>query len=222
MPLVMAVGKLGAEAYWQWVHRPVPGQPRFFASNALEACSKVEWWIVPVIWLPVSAAAAAMCLGLLGTAPAALLLQQAVGVVLWQALEYSLHRWVFHIHFSSFWGITFHFLLHGNHHKFPMDTQRLVFPPVPAVPIVLAVFLALYLVSGAVAPALGTMSGVLLGYVAYDCLHYAMHHGVKLRGRFLQALKRRHMHHHYHDDTKGYGISSMLFDIVLQTRASLD
>ena len=29
-------------------------------------------------------------------------------------------------------SIRFHFLLHGQHHKYPMDPGRLVFPPVAA------------------------------------------------------------------------------------------
>jgi len=33
--------------------------------------------------------------------------------------------------------LTFHFLLHGQHHKVPFDKGRLVFPPVPAAMLVL-------------------------------------------------------------------------------------
>lgn len=53
---------------------------------------------------------------------------------LWTLLEYSLHRWVFHLdatHKNRF-VCTFHFLLHGLHHKVPFDPYRLVFPPFPA------------------------------------------------------------------------------------------
>lgn len=36
------VGKLGP-AYHSWVHKPVPGAPRFFASPWLEAITKTPW-----------------------------------------------------------------------------------------------------------------------------------------------------------------------------------
>ena len=56
-------------------------------------------------------------------------------------------------------------------------------------------------------------AGMLLGYVSYDCMHYLMHSGL-LGG----PLKAAHMHHHYMDDSSGYGISSPLFDLVFGTR----
>lgn len=65
------------------------------------------------------------------------------------------------------------------------------------------------------------MSGVILGYIAYDMLHYGMHHAKQLPGGLLRELKARHTHHHYKDHEAGYGISSMLFDALLHTRAAL-
>lgn len=49
------------------------------------------------------------------------------GVLLWSVLEYSLHRWVFHLNAEN-GGVficTFHFLLHGLHHKV-IDLQNLL------------------------------------------------------------------------------------------------
>ena len=57
-------------------------------------------------------------------------------------------------------------------------------------------------------------SGMLLGYVAYDCMHYWEHSGL-LGG----ALKANHMRHHYVDPDVNYGISSPLFDLLLGTFA---
>lgn len=219
-PLVFAVGSLGPSGYWQWVHRPSPGQPRFFASDLAERLTKVDWWVVPLLWLPLWAAASAASLALLGTPPAELVPLQLVGLVLWQALEYTIHRWVFHAALKSYWGITFHFLFHGCHHKFPMDAQRLVFPPVPAAAIAGGIFCGLRLVCSLGAAA-ALMEGVILGYVFYDCLHYAIHHGWRLPGPLLQELRVRHSHHHYHDHDHSFGISSVFFDVLLRTSARL-
>ena len=41
-------------------------------------------------------------------------------------------RFIFHAQPVGYWPITLHFGFHGCHHKFPMDRERLVFPPVPA------------------------------------------------------------------------------------------
>lgn len=59
-------------------------------------------------------------------------------------------------------------------------------------------------------------SGMLLGYVAYDCIHYFQHSGL-LGGR----LRAVHMHHHYVDPTVNYGISSQIYDILLGTSAKV-
>ncbi len=175
-PLALRVGLLGPELYWQWAHRPVPGQPRFFAHPLLEACTKTPWWLVPLLWLP-------LFLGCLAHAwrahprPWELAAHLVLGVLCWQLLEYAIHRFVFHARPRSYLGITLHFLLHGNHHKFPADPLRLVFPPLPASLLVLAVWRALH----AVLPprhAVPLFAGMGVGYVAYDCMHYAMHHAM--------------------------------------------
>ena len=63
--------------------------------------------------------------------------------------------------------------------------------------------------------ALAVFSGMLLGYVAYDCTHYFQHSGV-VGG----ALRAAHMLHHYGDHTANYGISSSLFDWFFGTFAA--
>ncbi|KAI7838789.1 hypothetical protein COHA_007404 [Chlorella ohadii] len=210
-PLLKQLGHLDAAGYQAWMMRTSRGQARFFESSRLEAVTKVKWWVVPLLWLPVAALLARRALrtGLLCGPVAAL---ASGGVLLWQLIEYSMHRWLFHVVPSSRPAILAHFLMHGNHHKFPSDVDRLVFPPLPAC-------LPASLIYGALrcclprAAADAVFSGVLLGYVAYDCMHYLMHSG-HLRG----SLRARHMHHHFADDTVAYGISSALWDMVFGTQ----
>lgn len=75
-----------------------------------------------------------------------------------------------------------------------------VFPPLPASALVAAVYAVLTLVLPR-ACALPLFAGMGYGYVAYDCLHYAIHHcraGRSIMGMpVLRELQRRHMHHHY-------------------------
>jgi hypothetical protein len=67
----------------------------------------------------------------------------------------------------------------------------------------------------ALAPA--AFAGVLGGYLAYDCMHYALHHAHGRRG-WLGALRRAHLDHHFRRPGAGFGISSGLFDALLATR----
>lgn len=64
----------------------------------------------------------------------------ATGILFWFWMEYSIHRFLFHIEPRGRCAITLHFTFHGCHHKFPWDKERLVFPPIPAAVIVAAVY----------------------------------------------------------------------------------
>lgn len=59
-------------------------------------------------------------------------------------------------------------------------------------------------------------TGMLLGYIAYDCIHYHIHHGSSKAGPF-KRLQSAHMCHHYQEHDSAYGISSSLFDLLLGT-----
>lgn len=71
----------------------------------------------------------------------------------------------------------------------------------------------LLLVQEAVMP---VFSGVLLGYLAYDCVHYAIHHA-RTGSSWFADLKRAHLNHHFRDHSANFGISSKLFDTILQS-----
>ncbi len=60
------------------------------------------------------------------------------------------------------------------------------------------------------------LSGWLLAYVAYDCFHYAMHHGGS-GSVYIQRMRAKHMHHHYCQPNRGFGISSNTLDRLFRT-----
>lgn len=276
------VGRMSPTAYARWVSSPVPGSPRFFASDVAESLTKVQWWVVPCLWIPCAAWFLASAAGASGVqlwqasqlwqapegpggavpvrpvqntsaGPACALLPTTMegvaslttqaahrvlatttlphvvphlsvpsllaaalaGVLLWQLLEYSLHRWVFHARVRGPRTQFLHFLLHGCHHKYPQDTVRLVFPPLPASWIATGIYAALRALLPSAALARAVFGGVLLAYVAYDCSHYFIHAGV-LRG----ALARSHLRHHFADSNARFGISSPLLDALFGTMTS--
>lgn len=217
----------------EWVESPVPGQPRFFKSNWAEAVTKTPWWVVPLLWLPLvahqivfkattskvhySSYSSTTCTDDSLLSSMTIMLLVVLGIVLWQGIEYSLHRFLFHLHPTTPTGIFLHFLVHGCHHKYPMDIERLVFPPIPASWIVAVVYSAVNAIAPTPAIAGAVFGGIMLGYVAYDCMHYWIHSGL-LHG----PLKAAHMRHHYIDSSRAYGISSPLFDFILGTMAPVE
>ncbi|KAL5577779.1 hypothetical protein UlMin_019478 [Ulmus minor] len=214
-PLVFQVGHLG-ETYNEWVHQPIVSKdgPRFFANDFFEFLTRTVWWVIPLVWLPV------VCWCVLvsfqtGLTPSQIALTVVCGIFIWTLLEYSLHRFLFHMKTTSYWGNTIHYLLHGCHHKHLTDGLRLVFPPV-ATAILCVPFWALIrlLSTKSTAPAL--FGGGLLGYVMYDVTHYYLHHGKPSKG-LTKSLKRYHLSHHFRVQNVGFGITSSLWDRVFGT-----
>ena len=58
--------------------------------------------------------------------------------------------------------------------------------------------------------------GFLIGYLAYDMIHYATHHFPMKREPF-KFLRRYHMQHHFKTPDQRYGVSSPLWDAVFGT-----
>lgn len=136
-PIVKQIGGLKAETYEEWLRFPSMGTEsvRFFESDILEACSKAHWIMVPLIWIPVAVKAivATICEASPWTFQTYQIDERigvaifcGMGYLLWFVLEYSIHRFIFHLSPVTTWGKTLHFIAHGCHHKFPMDRMRLV------------------------------------------------------------------------------------------------
>ncbi|GBP65625.1 Chorion peroxidase [Eumeta japonica] len=129
------------------------------------------------------------------------LMHVAFGVFIWTIIEYSLHRWLFHLNPGrSLTMIKLHFLIHGLHHKVPFDGLRQVFPPVPAMAIASVLYLPVSIIFNY---PLIKMTGGLIGYLIYDMIHYYVHHGSPADGTYLYTMKRYHSNHHFLNHDKG-------------------
>jgi sterol desaturase/sphingolipid hydroxylase (fatty acid hydroxylase superfamily) len=60
------------------------------------------------------------------------------------------------------------------------------------------------------------MVGLIVGYLSYEFIHYGIHQMPWLR-RLVKPLASHHLHHHYADDTRCFGVTSPLWDIVFRT-----
>ena len=139
----------------------------------------------------------------------------AAGFLLWTLAEYILHRWLFHYEPQTSFGQRLHWLIHGYHHAHPADGDRIVVAPWASVPLTIFLYVAFTAVLGDVGRSL--FGGFLLGYVAYDCLHYAIHHHSLRRLPLGRRLKGYHLRHHLRDDASGFGVTSRLWDRVFGT-----
>jgi dihydroceramide fatty acyl 2-hydroxylase len=187
--------------------------PPMFESRLLDFFSRVHPLVPALVFVPVIVGMSIWGLSRLGVAS---MFGFAIGgYALWTLFEYWLHRLVFHFEPQAGVGARLHWIIHGIHHEHPNDPLRLVMPPAVSMPLGAIVFGVLYLIfGGRYAPGLG--AGFFTGYLAYDMLHYYVHHFTP-RGRLGRMLRERHMRHHFQDDTRGFGISAPYWDEVFGT-----
>jgi sterol desaturase/sphingolipid hydroxylase (fatty acid hydroxylase superfamily) len=192
-----------------------PTTCRMFENELLEKFSRIHPITPFVVYVPVIAVMLyRTSTREVGVAAAAGLM--IGGLLVWTLAEYFLHRYVFHWYRDTPFGKRVHFLLHGVHHDFPNDGDRLVMPLLTSVPLAFLFYALFYSVFGGARLAEPFFAGFAVGYLAYDGTHYAVHH-FKQTSRIGKFVKRHHMLHHHADHSGGFGVSSPLWDLVFGT-----
>jgi dihydroceramide fatty acyl 2-hydroxylase len=187
--------------------------PPLFRSRTLDRLTRVHPAVPPVIFVPAIVVLAVFGAGDIGWTPDILAI--AGGYVFWTLCEYWGHRLLFHFEPENGLGARLHWMIHGVHHDHPDDPRRLVLPPSFSIPLATG-FWALFV--GVLGTELGSAAcaGFFAGYLAYDMIHFALHHTAPKHpiGRLLREL---HMRHHFEDDERGFGVSVPYWDIVFGT-----
>jgi 4-hydroxysphinganine ceramide fatty acyl 2-hydroxylase len=187
---------------------------RMFKSDFMESLSKVHPSVPLIIYLPVIAFFLYKSIEF-QISFGNILLLVVLGIFIWSFTEYTLHRFIFHFNFKSQFGKKLHFIFHGVHHDYPMDSRRLVMPPSVSVPLAVLFYFLFQAILGEVFVA-PFFIGFLTGYLFYDLTHYAVHH-FNIHNKFWLALKKHHMRHHFQNPELGYGVSSPMWDYVVGT-----
>ena len=136
------------------------------------------------------------------------------GLLTFTLIEYIMHRFVFHLQPKTEKQEKFAYTVHGVHHDYPKDKDRLAMPP-PLSIILSAVFYGIfYLIMGNLVYAF--LPGFLMGYAAYLWVHY-MVHAFKPPRNFFKFFWVHHGIHHYKDQHNAFGVSSPFWDIIFGT-----
>jgi dihydroceramide fatty acyl 2-hydroxylase len=185
--------------------------PRMFDNDFLDFFTRVHPLVPLLLFGPVIVALAV--LGVLDTGVWAVA-WAAGGYLFWTLTEYWLHRLVFHWEGDGKLAKQFHWMIHGVHHDHPNDRLRLVMPPSASIPLATLFVVAFWLLLGDGWAAFAV--GFLAGYLAYDELHYYVHH-FRPKGRMGRKLRELHMRHHFQDHDRGFGVSAPWWDHVFGT-----
>jgi len=136
------------------------------------------------------------------------------GVVAFTLIEYLVHRYIFHMKTYNEWREKFQYIVHGVHHEFPKDRERLAMPPLLSVTVATILLLLFRIVLGDFTFAF--LPGFLVGYAMYLAVHYMVHVYQPPKNIF-KILWVNHSVHHYKHGEYIFGVSSPLWDYVFGT-----
>jgi sterol desaturase/sphingolipid hydroxylase (fatty acid hydroxylase superfamily) len=140
-------------------------------------------------------------------------------VFLYPLAWYTLHRWVLHGRwlFKSPLTAAVWKRIHYDHHQDPNRLDVLFGALYTTLPTVAIVTLPVgYLIGGVGGSATAFSTGLLIT-CAYEYVHCIEHLPFKPRSRLLANMKRRHLAHHFHDETGNFGITSFVWDRAFGT-----
>lgn len=188
--------------------------PRLFQNDLLDKLSRVDPRLPLIFYGPIVLAMVVWA-AWHGTPAWIIAGSFVLGYAIWTLTEYLGHRFLFHTVFPGKIGERLHFLLHGVHHDHPNDPLRLVMPLLMSGPIMGIAVLVAWTIFPAVMQ-VPVLAGFITGYIAYDTLHYLLHHSRSQNQMFLR-LKRLHMLHHFTDHEKCFGVAAPWWDYVFRT-----
>jgi sterol desaturase/sphingolipid hydroxylase (fatty acid hydroxylase superfamily) len=195
------------------------GQARLFKSKYLEVLTKTHPLVIFGIYLPIIGYMLYYSKVGLHYSILRIVLTYLGAILFWSLFEYIAHRYIFHLTSDSPFWQRVGYTMHGNHHHYPRDRQRLFMPPVPSLLISGALFGIFYGVM--LDNAFVFFPGFISGYLAYASMHYAIHAWAP-PFKWMKPLWRNHHLHHYKDEEFGFGVSSTLWDMVFGTMFNLE
>ena len=144
-----------------------------FKSDYLEMLTKTHPLVIWGMYLPVIGYMLYYSHASLGFSISTTVLVFLFAMFFWTFFEYIAHRFLFHWVAETERAKKFIYTLHGNHHHYPRDKQRLFMPPVPSLIIASVLFAIMYLAMRNYA--FMFFPGFILGYLMYGTMHYAIH-----------------------------------------------
>jgi sterol desaturase/sphingolipid hydroxylase (fatty acid hydroxylase superfamily) len=137
------------------------------------------------------------------------------GILLWTLVEYLMHRFLFHP--GNGWESLARVAeaLHGVHHRRPRDPNEILASARTSIPPSVVIIGLVWIASRSIFTTAGVMSGVWMGFVYYEWVHYRVH--MTNASGLIDWHRRHHFHHHFVDERRCFGITSPLWDVVLGT-----
>lgn len=137
--------------------------------------------------------------------------------------------------FPISWYITHRFILHGSwmyktpylarfwkrvhydHHRFPNDLSVLFGGLQTTLPPILLIAGPVGWLIGGVPGAAAAITGMVVMTCYTEFLHAGQHLAFEPKSEFWKTIKKRHLAHHFHDESGNFGIAEFFWDKVFGT-----
>jgi len=136
------------------------------------------------------------------------------GFLLFTLAEYVTHRYVFHMNETTEIKKKLVYTMHGVHHHYPKDKDRLAMPIPASVTFAFLLFLLFRFLLGDLV--YGFLPGFFMGYASYLWVHF-MVHAFQPPKNLFKILWIHHGIHHHKQPERAFGVSSPLWDLVFRT-----
>lgn len=136
------------------------------------------------------------------------------GFLLFTLAEYIMHRYLFHMNETTEIKKKLVYTMHGVHHHYPKDKDRLAMPIPASVTFAFLFFLLFRFLLGDLVYAF--LPGFFMGYASYLWVHF-MIHAFQPPKNFFKILWVHHGIHHHKQPERAFGVSSPLWDVIFRT-----
>lgn len=195
------------------------GSAVLFENSFLERISRTHISIPIAMFLVL--AGISLYYGVTSTSisPAVGMLVLLAGYIVFTFVEYMMHKHFFHMEPDTVIKDKLQYSVHGVHHDYPRDKDRLAMPPFVSAAYAAIFYLVFRLIMGDYA--LYFLPGFLNGYASYLGIHYIVH-AFSPPKNFLKILWVNHAIHHYKDPDVAFGVSTPFWDVVFGTNPKKD
>src|SRR5262245_40167984 len=100
-----------------------------FSKQYIDYFFTWRWWVAELVFIPMALAFLVSAIEIYESSYLTLIFSFAAGIFIWTFIEYCMHRFLFHFIGQSPRLKHLHYVVHGMHHAYPTDPQRVIFPP---------------------------------------------------------------------------------------------
>lgn len=142
-----------------------------------------------------------------------------ISVLVYPLVWYCLHRWVLH----SRWMWRYPLLagtwkrIHYDHHQDPNHLEVLFGALHTTLPTIALATMPIGWALGGFGAAMAALATGLITTCVYEFCHCIQHLAYTPKNKTLAMMKRRHMAHHFHDETGNFGITNFAWDKLFGT-----